>query len=132
MEAFGAEVLVDDREVLVAGLEAALEFFVLHDEPRVAHAVSDDGHELLVLPWLGDVALDASAVDGGVDRFKVAHARDHDLIGVFEAVALLLKKVNPRHPRHPVVDGDDVEGLLGDGLDGSFRLRKAGDVEPFA
>ena len=110
------QLAVGAHQLLVCPLQLGEQPLTLRDQVVALHGVAHDHLEVLRIPGLGDVAVDASAVDG------VDHGADVGIAGEEKAHRVRLRlphvveELDAGHLRHALVRHDHVDRpLLEDG-----------------
>ena len=88
--------------------------------------------QLVRVPRLGDVAVDAAAVDGVDDGADVGVAGEQQANGIRMGLAHVMQQLDARHLRHPLVGHHHVDRFLREDADALAGARGAQDavVEP--
>ena len=101
------EIRVLGGEPLVRAAELVDEAGVLARQMERLDRTAQRQTELLALPRLGDVAVDAARVDRPHDRVDVGVAGEHDAVGVGPDLHRPREELDTAHDRHPLVRDDD-------------------------
>ncbi len=109
----------------VGGLQLGDQPVLLDDQVVVLDGLADHGPQLVGIPGLGEVAEDVALVD------RVDHGPDVGVGGEQQPGRLgtddlgLPQQLDARHPRHPLVGQDRVDGLgRAEDLDAPSRRRR--------
>jgi hypothetical protein len=92
--------------------ELLLQAAVVAQQREALDRVRHDAAELLRVPGLRDVAVDAAQVDGLDQHVDVGEGRDDDAGCVGAQLADRLEQLEPRHLGHPLIRDDDGDVVL--------------------
>ena len=108
----GLELAVELHELLVLLLEVLEEQAVLAGQPELGEQARHGEPQVVLVPGLGDEAVEAGPVDGLHHRVEAGLAGEQDLRRVGVAAVHLLEELDALHARHDLV-GDHHRHVLG-------------------